>query len=88
LTAVAHMNTKKANGITKAINLTTNISSLLVYLMNGKVLIPLGLTAGVFGILGNYLGATLFAKKDAKFVKPVMIAVIAIFIVKLVTELF
>ena len=60
LTGVAHMGLKEANGITKAINLTTNLTALAVYLMNGKVILLLGLAAGVFSIAGNYLGAQLF----------------------------
>ena len=38
LTGIAHMGLKEANGITKAINLTTNLTALAVYLMNGKVI--------------------------------------------------
>ena len=41
------MGLKEANGITKAINLTTNLTALAVYLINGKVIFLLGLTAGL-----------------------------------------
>ena len=47
LTSVAHLSLKEANGLTKAINLTTNITSLVVFLYNGTVLIPLGILAGL-----------------------------------------
>ncbi len=40
LTGIAHMGLKEANGITKAINLTTNLTALAVYLMNGKSNFP------------------------------------------------
>lgn len=78
---------KEANGITKAINLTTNLTALAVYLINGKVIFLLGLTAGLFSIAGNYLGAKCFDKGGAKFVKPLMLVVLVIFFVKTLSEI-
>lgn len=87
LTGLAHMELTKANGLTKVINLTSNIAALTVYLINGKALLLLGLCAGVFNIAGNYIGATMFKKGGAKFTRPVMILVLAIFFVKVLYEL-
>lgn len=87
LTGVAQMKLNEANGITKVINLSTNIASLVVYLINGKVIILLGLVAGCFGIVGNYLGTKMFVKNGAKIVKPIMITVLVIFFIKIITEL-
>ena len=88
LTALAHMNLFSASGVTKVINLTTNITSLTVYLINGKVLIPLGLTAGVFSICGNYRGARFFKEGGSRAVKPLIVAVLVIFFVRIVQELW
>ncbi|MBQ0079369.1 MAG: TSUP family transporter [Eubacterium sp.] len=82
LSAAAHMKVEESNGIAKVINLTTNLSSLAVFLMHGKVIILLGAIAAVFGIAGNYFGSTLFKEKGAKAVKPIMIIVLIIFFVK------
>lgn len=87
LTGVAHLPLKEANGVTKVINSTTNITALCVFLLNGKVLFPLGIIAGLFGMAGNYLGAQYFAKGGAKNVKPVIITVLTIFFIKVVYEL-
>ncbi len=54
----------------------------------GLISLPAYLFAGLFNIAGNFLGAKLFETKGAKFVKPIMIVVIAIYIVKLITEIF
>lgn len=86
LTGLAHMDITKANGVTKAINLTTNLSALVVFLLNGKVLLTLGLVAGAFGILGNYLGTHLFIQGGVKFVKPVILIVLVIFFVKVLLQ--
>ena len=87
LTGIAHMELTRANGLTKAINLSTNISALTVYLLNGKVLLVLGITAGLFNIAGNYLGARSFSKGGAKSTRPVMILVLVIFFIKVLYEL-
>lgn len=87
LTGLAGMELTKANGLTKAINFSTNISALVVFLVNGQVLFPLGIIAGVFNIAGNYLGATRFEKNGSKIVKPVLIIVLSVFFIKLIYEL-
>ena len=86
LTSLAHMSVQDANGTCKTINLTTNLTSLAVFLYNGQVIIILGLVAGLFGIAGNYIGTRFFEKGGAKVVKPVMIIVILLFFVKVLLE--
>ena len=86
-TGFCHMTLNDAAGTTKAINLTTNITALVVFLINGKVLLPLGIAAGVCNMAGNYLGSHSFTSNGHKIVKPVMIVVIVIFFVKVLTEL-
>lgn len=86
LTGLAHLRLSEANGIAKAINLSTNVAALTVYLFNGKVIFPLGLAAGCFSLAGNYIGTRFFAKGGAKAVKPIILIVLAIFFVKVLTE--
>ena len=88
LVGIAHISLEQAVGTTKVINLSTNLASLSVYLVHGKVLFPLALVAAVFGIAGNYIGARHFTRKGAKFVKPIIVTVLAIFFIKLCWELF
>ena len=87
LTGLAHLTLASANGIAKVINLTTNLSALVVFFLNGKVLLLLGLVAGCFSILGNYIGTQCFDKGGAKAVKPLMIVVLCIFFIKVLWEL-
>lgn len=86
LAGVARMKLTEANGVAKAVNLTTNLTALTVFLLNGKVLLPLGLTAGVFSIAGNYIGTRFFSAKGVSSVKPIMIAVLAVFFIKVLLE--
>lgn len=86
LTSLAHITLNKSAGITKVINLITNITSLCVFLLNRKVLLCVGLIAALFGIAGNYVGTNLFSDKGAKIVKPLMLVILNIFFIKLILE--
>ena len=86
LTGVAHMRLDHANGVTKVINLTSNISALVVMLANDRVMLLLGITAGCCNIVGNYIGARFFDKGGIKIVKPMIFVVIGIFFVKTIFE--
>lgn len=88
LTGIAHLPLKEANGVTKVINSTTNVAALCVFLLNGKVLLPLAIIAGLFNMAGNYLGARYFERGGAKNVKPIILFVLTIFFLKVVYELY
>ena len=88
LTSLAHYKLGQANGITKAINLSSNLTALVVYVLNGRVIWLLGLAAGICNMLGNYLGISVFQKKGSRIVTPIMLTVLGIFFVRLLVELF
>lgn len=79
---MAHLKLKSAAGITKAINLTTNVTALVVFLLHGQVLLVLGLVAGAFNIVGNYLGSHSFSKNGGAVARPITIVVLVIFFAK------
>lgn len=87
LTGLARTTLNVAAGTTKAINLTTNATSLVVFLVNGTALIPLGVTAGVFSIIGNWLGAKFFTEQGSRVVRPIMLVVIVLFAIKLISDI-
>ena len=87
LTRFAHMELHRANGITKVINLASNLSSLAVYLLNGQVLLPLGLCAGAFSVLGNTLGSRCFTRKGAAIARPIILLVLCVFFARTVMEM-
>lgn len=88
LTALAHQDVRTAAGTTKAINLSTNAAALAVFLVNGVVLLPLGLAAGAFNIVGNWLGSRSFTRRGSSLARPIMLVVIALFAIRLVFDLF
>ena len=84
LTVFAKMPILKANGITKAVNLTTNLTSLVIFLLHGQVLIPLGIAAALCNMAGGYLGAGLAMKEGAKIVRPVLLIVLVLLLIKII----
>ena len=87
LPALAHLSLDHAAGITKAINLSTNVAALVVFWTGGAVVVGLGLVAGVFNIAGNYLGARMFTTSGARIVRPIILFVLALFAIRLILEL-
>lgn len=80
------MDIRTAAGNTKVVNLTSNLAALSVFLLHGEVMMTLGLTAGVFGIIGNYIGSGIVMKKGAGAIRPVMLFVLALLFVKLLLD--
>lgn len=82
-TAFAKMNVRSANAQAKVINLTSNITSLAVFLLGGQVVILLGLAGSACNMLGNYIGSGLALTKGAKIVRPVILAVLLLLFLKI-----
>ena len=86
LTVFAHMSVGCANAQTKIINLTTNVTSLLIFLKNGQVLLLLGFVAALFNMLGNYIGSGLVMTKGTKIVRPIILTVLVLLLLKIVLD--
>ena len=76
------MSVQKSNGLTKAENMISDITSMILFLIHGDVLFPLAIGTAITNIAGNYFGAKFFEKKGAFATHPIMIVVISLFILK------
>ena len=81
-TVFAKLDIRTSNAHAKVINLTTNITSLVIFLMNGQAIIPLGLAAAACNMAGNYVGAGLAMTKGGKITKPVIVLVLGLLFLK------
>ena len=81
-TVFANISMKTANAQAKVINLTSNITSLIIFLINGEVLFSVGIVAAACNMLGGYIGAGLVMKNGAKIVKPSIIFVLLLLALK------
>ena len=86
-TVFARLSVESSNAQAKIINLTSNITALVVFLLHHQVIIPLGLAAAVCNITGNYIGSGLVMKDGAKIVRPMIIFVLILLLIKVLTNL-
>ena len=82
-TLFARFPLSRANAHAKVINLTTNLTSLGVFLSGGQVVFALGLAGAVCNMAGNFLGAELAVKRGAAVTKPVILIVLILLAFKL-----
>ena len=78
----AGMDVRAANGQCKAINLTTNVTSLVVFLRSGQAVISLGLAAAACNMIGGWLGAGVAIRVGARITRPVILLVLVLLSLK------
>ena len=83
----AKMDLRTASGNVKLVNLSSNLGAVVTSLLAGKVLVPIGLIAAVFSIAGHYIGSGLTIKNGSKIVRPIILVVLGLLILKVLFEL-
>lgn len=81
-TFFAKMDMRSANAQAKVINLTTNLTSLTIFLINGQAIFLLGLAAAACNMAGNYVGSSLALKQGSKVTRPVIVLVLILLFLK------
>ena len=69
-------------GCARVANLSSNVASLIVFLVNGSVLFSVGIPAICCSMLGNYLGARYAIKGGSRKIRLVMFFVLGLLFVK------
>ena len=67
-------------------NVASNAGALLIFLLHGKVLLPLGLFTAAGGIAGGALGSSLALKKGEKIIRPLMVVVLLLLLGTVVVQ--
>jgi hypothetical protein len=78
----------RASGNAKAMNLTSNATSLILFAINGKIRYLLGIPMTLFMILGAQVGTKLALKEGSKFIKPVFVTMSLAIAGKMLFEMF
>jgi uncharacterized membrane protein YfcA len=76
-----------AAGNGRILNLASNLAALGVFIWEGKVIFPIGLTMGVAMLLGASIGARVAIKTGVRYVRPLFLLVSISLITKMIYEL-
>ena len=75
-------------GNAKLVNLASNIASLVVFIVEGKIIFMIGIPAAFCAIAGHYIGSGFAIKKGQTIVRPMLLVVLALLLAKLIADLF
>lgn len=81
------MSLVRATGDTRFVIVISSAVSVLIYAFSGAVLWKLAFAATIFNIAGSYLGARLAIRNGSKVIRPIMIVVVILLMIKLVFDM-
>jgi hypothetical protein len=87
-TAVLGLDLLKACGTARIVNLTSNIAALTMFLYHGVIDFSIAIPCAISAIIGGYIGSHLALRIGQKVVKPVMLLVLSLLLIKVVVERF
>lgn len=76
-----------SSGCAKVANLASNLTSLIIYIIGGKVIFVLAVPAAVCSMLGGYLGSRFAIKGGSQKVRYIMFVVIGLLFLKTAFDL-
>lgn len=78
---------KHASGLAKIINWTTDVSALLVFLLHSQVVFTIGVPCAICNMVGSYVGARLAIKNGIRIIKPCIVVMLVLLMVKIITSI-
>jgi uncharacterized membrane protein YfcA len=87
LSALVHLELIKAVGTTKVLNFSSNIASMVTWLINGNILFPIAIPCMICSVAGGFFGSRMAIKTGKKFIRPVLALVAILLFVKILIDL-
>lgn len=87
-TSVLGMDLLKACGTARIVNLASNAAALAMFLYHGVIDFSIAIPCAVSAVIGGFLGSRLALKIGVNAVKPVMLFVLCLLLVKVAVSLF
>ena len=81
------LNLVRATGNTRFVIAVASVMSVFTYAASGTVIWSLAIAATVFNIAGSWIGASLAIHEGVRIIRPIMLGVVALLLVKLVVDL-
>ena len=77
---------KTGSGNAKILNLASNYASLITYALSGNVMWMAAIPAAACNVLGSYFGSGMALKKGASFIRPMILVVMVLLMIKIVSD--
>ena len=71
--ALAGFNLSKATAYSKLLNFTSNVASLIFFMLGGKILWQVGIIMGIGQFIGARLGSKMVVSKGSKIIRPLLV---------------
>ncbi len=84
--AMYKLNILLSSGLAKAMNFTSNITSLITFAILGHINWALGLTMGMCLMVGAFIGAHSAIRFGSKFIRPIFVVIVCIIAGKLALD--
>jgi len=82
------LNLTRATAHTKVMNFTSNIGSLIIFLLGNHVLFVSGIVMGIGQLLGARLGSRAVIKQGVRLIRPIFITIVVLISLKLLYTSF
>ncbi len=73
----------RAVGVTKVMNLTSNVIALTMFAVGGNVYYSAGIAMAIGQIIGTRIGSSLAISKGTAFIRPIFVSVVLVTIARL-----
>ena len=70
----------------KVINFSDNLAAFVVFLVNGRMVLWLGILGGACAMAGAWIGSGAVMKSGAKIMKPLLLVALVLLVINLVTK--
>ncbi|MFV0441725.1 MAG: sulfite exporter TauE/SafE family protein [Lachnospirales bacterium] len=77
-----------SNGNAKMANLASNVAAVISFGLNGYIIYKIAVPAMFFAILGNFIGSRLAIKNGSKIIRPTLLFVFLILLIKIAYDIF
>ena len=88
LTGLVGLDLIKSAGTARVINFSSNITSMVTWLINGKILFPIAIPCMICSVAGGFLGSRMAMKIGKKLIRLILILVAALLFIKILVDLF
>ena len=88
LSGLVRLDLVKSAGTTRVINFSSNIASMITWMINGKIFFPVAVPCMICAAAGAFFGSRMAIKGGKRFIRPVLALVAVLLFIKILLDLF